>query len=158
MIQLRLNEWFFWIFWNLILCFVGFRCPASLCSVVEGNLCINKICSTLFQFWCNPFCISLCILQKSTGRPVASSSNEQCGGGGMGVGRNIRINKIRSTRFQFWSNPPPLFLFGLCKSIARPLARINKCAVEEEEEEDLGEGKGCLWQELTSNLLICSPE
>ena len=48
---------------------------------------------------------------------MASSSNEQCGGGGMGVGRNICISKICSTRFQFWSNPPPLFLFGLCKNL-----------------------------------------
>ena len=35
----------------------------------------------------------------------------------MGVGRNICISKICSTRFQFWSNPPPLFLFGLCKNL-----------------------------------------
>ena len=48
---------------------------------------------------------------------MASSSNEQCGGGGMGVGRNICISKICSTRFQFWSNPPPLFLFGLCRNL-----------------------------------------
>ena len=48
---------------------------------------------------------------------MASSSNERCGGGGMGVGRNICISKICSTRFQFWSNPPPLFLFGLCKNL-----------------------------------------
>ena len=43
---------------------------------------------------------------------MASSSNEQCGGEGMGVGRNICISKICSTRFQFWSNPPPLFYLG----------------------------------------------
>ena len=33
----------------------------------------------------------------------------------MGVGRNICISKICSTRFQFWSNPPPLFYLGFVK-------------------------------------------